>query len=89
MQISNIRIRKAENEGKVLAYVGLVIDNAIVIHNIRIVKNEDKMFIAFPSIKKFDKETNESHYQDIVHPLNADVRKTFEDKIFEEYNKVD
>lgn len=89
MQISSIRIKKAENEGRVLAYVGLVADNAIAIHNIRIVKGDDKNFIAFPSIKKFDKETNESHYSDIVHPLNSETRKIFEDAIFAEYNKLD
>ena len=35
------------------------------------------------------RKTPTGDYKDIVHPINPDVRKMFEDAIFEEYNKED
>lgn len=32
------------------------------------------------------KKVNDERYEDICHPINAETRKMFEDKILEEYN---
>jgi stage V sporulation protein G len=33
------------------------------------------------------KKRKDGTYQDVVHPLNSDMRKIIEDKVFAEYNR--
>lgn len=52
MQITDVRIRKIEKEGKMKAVVSITIDEEFVIHDIKIIEGEKGMFIAMPSRKK-------------------------------------
>ena len=49
MQITDVRIRKIEKEGKMKAVVSITIDEEFVIHDIKIIEGEKGMFIAMPS----------------------------------------
>ena len=90
MKNIEVKITKVEKpESRLLAYVDVTLDNAVAIHNIRIIQNGDKRFIAFPSARRLNKETGEYAYYDLVHPIKSDVRKEFEDAIFTEYDKLD
>ena len=85
MEIKSVTVRKFEKEGNRMKGIAtIVIDNAFAIHDIRIIEGDNGLFIAMPSRK-----TATGEYRDIVHPINPDVRKMFEDAIFEEYNKED
>ena len=84
MQITDVRIRKVNKEGKMKAVVSITLDNEFVVHDIKIIEGEKGMFIAMPSRRK-----NDGEYQDVAHPINAETRKMFEDAIFEEYNKAE
>jgi len=89
MNITNIRVTKAESaNGKLIGYADITLNNAIAIHGIKIIKGDEKNFIAFPSIKSFNRETGESSYHDIVHPVNQETRSKFEDAIFAEFDKL-
>ena len=67
MQITDIRIRSVEKEGKMKAVVSITIDDEFVVHDIKIIEGEKGMFIAMPSRKAADGE-----YRDIAHPINTD-----------------
>ncbi len=83
MEITSVRVFKVEREGsRVKGYATVAIDDALMIHNIRIIEGEERMLVAMPSRK-----INNERYEDVVHPLNAETRKMFEDKILAEYNK--
>ena len=85
MEITSVKIRKFEREGsRMKGFASVVVDNAIAIHDIRIIEGDNGLFIAMPSRK-----TPTGDYRDIAHPINPDVRKMFEDAIFEEYNKAE
>lgn len=85
MEITSVRVFKVDREGsRVKGYATVVINDALMIHNIRIIEGEERMLIAMPSRK-----VNNERYEDVVHPLNAETRKLFEDKIFEEFDKED
>ena len=84
MQITELRIRKVEDEGKLRAYVTVTFDNCFVVHNVKIIEGKSGLFIAMPSRK-----TATGGYRDIAHPINPDVRKMLEDAIITEYNKVE
>ncbi len=83
MEITSVKVFKTEREGsRVKGFATVTIDDCLMIHNIRIIEGPEKMIIAMPSRK-----VSEDRHEDIVHPLNAETRKTFVDKILEEYNK--
>lgn len=82
MEITSVKIFKAEREGsKVKAYATVTLDDCFMVHNIKIIEGMDKMIIAMPSRKVSDEK-----YEDVAHPLNAETRKLFEDRILSEYN---
>ncbi len=84
MDITDIRIRKVESEGKLRAYVTLTFDGCFVVHNLKIISGQAGTFVAMPSRK-----TNKGEYKDIAHPINSDFRNIIQQKILEEYNKLD
>lgn len=84
MQITSVNVRKVEKEGSHMkGLASVLIDDAFAVHDIRIIEGENGLFIAMPSRK------TATGYRDIAHPINSDVRKQFEDAIFEEFNKAE
>lgn len=83
MNITDIRIRKIHNEGKMKAVVSVTIDNAFVVHDIKIIEGNNGLFVAMPSRK-----VGEEEYRDIAHPINSGARSSMQDLIFAEYNKA-
>ena len=82
MQITDVRIRKIEKEGKMKAVVSITIDEEFVIHNIKIIEGEKGMFIAMPSRK-----TAEGEYKDIAHPIKSSTRELIQNLILQKYNE--
>ena len=83
MQITDVRIRKVEKEGKMKAVVSITIDEEFVVHYIKIIEGEKGLFIAMPSRKAADGE-----YRDIAHPINSDTRERIQKLILEKYEET-
>ena len=83
MQITDVRIRKVEKEGKMKAVVSITIDEEFVVHDIKIIEGEKGLFIAMPSRKAADGE-----YRDIAHPINSETRERIQTIILEQYEKA-
>ena len=80
MQITDIRIRKVDKEGKMKAVVSITIDEEFVVHDIKVIEGEKGLFIAMPSRKAADGE-----YRDIAHPINSETRDRIQKMILERY----
>ena len=80
MQITDVRVRKIEKEGKMKAIVSITIDNEFVVHDIKVIEGEKGLFIAMPSRKAADGE-----YRDIAHPINSGTRDMIQSVIREKY----
>lgn len=80
MQITDIRIRKLNTEGKMKAVVSVTFDDAFVVHDIKVIEGLDKLFIAMPSRK-----TPDGEFKDIAHPINAQMRDMLQGVILEKY----
>ena len=80
MQITDVRIRKVEKEGKMKAVVSITIDEEFVIHDIKVIEGDKGLFIAVPSRKAADGE-----YRDIAHPINSETREKIQNLILEKY----
>ena len=83
MQITDIRIRKVDKDGKMKAVVSITIDDAFVVHDIKIIECEKGLFIAMPSRKASDGE-----YRDIAHPINSGTREKIQKMILDKYDEV-
>ena len=80
MQITELRIRKVEDEGKLRAYVTVTFDNCFVVHNVKIIEGQNGLFIAMPSRK-----TANGEYKDVAHPISPEFRSELQTKIIDEY----
>ena len=83
MQITDVRSRRVEKEGKMKAVVSITIDEEFVVHDIKIIEGEKGLFIAMPSRKAADGE-----YRDIAHPINSDTRDRIQKLILEKYQET-
>ncbi len=82
MEISDIKIRKTMHEGRLRAVVSITIDNAIAIHDIKLVQGDERMFVAMPSRRE-----DSGVFRDIIHPISSNVREEIEEKILTAYNE--
>lgn len=80
MQITNIKIIKVEEEGKLKAYVSVIFDDCFVVHNLKIIEGKNGLFVAMPSRK-----TSKGDYKDVAHPINVEYRDWMQEKIISEY----
>ena len=78
MQITDVRIRKVEKEGKMKAVVSITIDDEFVVHDIKVIEGEKGLFIAMPSRKAAD----------IAHPINSATRDQIQGLILKKYEEV-
>ena len=80
MNITDIRIRKIEKEGKMKAVASITIDDEFVVHDIKVIEGDKGLFIAMPSRKASDGE-----YKDIAHPIQSETRAKLQDLILTKY----
>ena len=83
MQITDVRIRKVEKEGKMKAVVSITIDEEFVVHDIKVIEGDKGLFIAMPSRQAADGE-----YRDIAHPINSDTRERIQTLILQKYQET-
>jgi len=83
MIITDVRIRKVTDEGKMKAIVSVTFDDEFVVHDIKIIEGQNGLFVAMPSRKM-----NEGDFRDIAHPISSETRNRIKDAIFEQYEKV-
>lgn len=82
MNVTDVRVRKITNEGKMKAIVSVTFDDEFVVHDIKIIEGQNGLFIAMPSRKMADGE-----FRDIAHPINSDTRNKIQELVFAEYEK--
>ena len=83
MEITDVRIRKVSDEGKMKAVAYVTFDSEFVVHDIKIIDGQNGLFVAMPSRK-----VGEGDYRDVAHPLLSETRTKIKNAIFAEYNRV-
>ncbi len=81
MNITDVKIRKTFDDGPMKAIASVTLDDALAVHDIKVIYAREKYFIVMPSRKNPD-ET----YRDIVHPINASFRGELEEAVLREYD---
>lgn len=83
MQITEVKVFPVEDGGRLKAYATLVFDDCFIVRDLKVIQGDQSLFVSMPSRKKKD-----GTFRDIVHPLNAEMRSSVEEKVIEEYNKT-
>ena len=79
MNITDVRIRKVGEEGKMKAIASVTFDDEFVVHDIKVIEGRNGLFIAMPSRKMSDGD-----FRDIAHPLLSETRNRIKDAILKE-----
>ncbi len=82
MNITEVRVRKVDFEGKTRAFASVTFDDSFVVHDIRVIEGDRGLFVAMPNRKL---PTGERI--DIAHPLNNALRDVIQARILEEYDR--
>ena len=87
LEITDIRVKKilteSSAESKMKAVVSVTFDDAFVVHDIKIIEGQEKLFTAMPSRK-----TQDGEFKDRAHPINREMRVKLEEAILAEYRNV-
>ena len=82
MNIKVLALRKIEKEGSRFKGIAqVVVNDAIVVDDVRIIQGPESMFIAMPSKKVEDK------YFDYAHPTNPEAAAQLKETVINAYNE--
>ena len=84
MEITGIKIKKIATENKMKAIASITIDDCFAIHDIKVIENEDKIFVAMPN-----KRLKDGTFKDVAHPINFETRAMIENAVIKAYNEAE
>lgn len=82
MEITNVRIKLVNTEGRLKAVGSITIDESFVIHDVRVLEGEKGMFVAMPS-----KKMPNGMFRDIAHPINTETRNIIDFEVIKAYEE--
>lgn len=80
MEVTAVRLRRVNSEGRMKAIASITLDNEFVVHDIRVIDGNNGMFVAMPS-----KRTPDGEFRDIAHPISSATREKIQRAILAEY----
>ena len=84
MKVTDVRLRKIQTDGRMKALVSITLDEAFVIHDLRVIEGNSGLFVAMPS-----KRTPDGEFRDIAHPINSEMRQEIQDAVMKVYEETD
>lgn len=84
MKVTDVRLRKIQTDGRMKALVSITLDEAFVIHDLRVIEGNSGLFVAMPS-----KRTPDGEFRDIAHPINSDMRQEIQDAVMKVCDETD
>ena len=84
MEITGIKIKKIETDNKMKAIASITIDDCFAVHDIKVIQNEDKVFVAMPN-----KRLKDGTFKDVAHPINFETRSLIEKAVIDAYNDAE
>ncbi|MCL5071915.1 MAG: SpoVG family protein [Actinobacteria bacterium] len=79
--ITEVKIFKPQQEGKVKAYASITLGNVFVITDFKVLEGTNGLFVAMPSKKQGEE------YKDTAFPITKEARQELVDTILAEYEK--
>lgn len=83
MNVTDVRLRRTDESGRMLAIASITIDDEFVVHDIRVIDGDNGLFVAMPS-----KRTPDGDFRDIAHPICSEARTKIQSAVLDEYAKA-
>ncbi|WP_421617339.1 septation regulator SpoVG [Brevibacillus sp. TJ4] len=83
MEVTDVRLRRVNTDGRMKAIASITIDHEFVVHDIRVIDGNNGMFVAMPS-----KRTPDGEFRDIAHPISSATREKIQLAVLTEYERV-
>ena len=80
MEVTDVRLRRVNTEGRMRAIASITLDQEFVVHDIRVIDGNNGLFVAMPS-----KRTPDGEFRDIAHPINSGTRNKIQEAVLEAY----
>jgi stage V sporulation protein G len=80
MEVTDVRLRKVDTDGRMRAIASITLDDEFVIHDIRVIDGNEGLFVAMPS-----KRTPDGEFRDVAHPINSRARLKIQNAVLEAY----
>ena len=80
MQITDIKVRKLMQEGRLRAVVSVTIGDELAIHDIKVIEGPTRLFVAMPSRREAG-----GVFRDIAHPITPAGRRQLEGAVLALY----
>ena len=84
MKITSVKITIVPNEERLKAYASITFDDCFVVHDLKVIRTNDKLFVAMPSKRHKHKDI----FRDIAHPLDAKTRAMIQTAVFKQYEQT-
>ncbi len=83
MTITNIKVRKLLDDGRLKGIISVTLDDAVAVHDIKVVQGDNRLFVAMPS-----RRDESGVFRDIIHPISGEAREAFESQILKAYREA-
>ena len=80
MTISKVTIHRTYTEGKLKAVASAVIDDCLMLNDIKVIQDADRLFVGMPSRK-----TADGGFADMVHAIHNRARDCIEAPVLNAY----
>ncbi len=84
LNITEVRVRKVNGGGKLMAFASITIDHLFVVHDLKVIDGHKGLFVAMPSRK-----TNSGEFKDIAHPIATEARDLIQNKVISAYLELE
>ena len=88
MEITEVKINLMPGQDPLKAFASIIFDDCFVVHDLRIIKTQDKTFVAMPSKKIKSGNRLEDSYKDIAHPIKKEMRVLIEKAVLNQYEQT-
>ena len=84
MNITDAKVNKVADQGKVKAYGSIVFDEGFIVRGFKLIEGEKGLFVAMPSRK-----TASGEFKDTAHPITAEARTAVIESLLKAYEAAE
>jgi stage V sporulation protein G len=82
MNVTGVKVYKIEGKDKLRATATITLEDAFMVHGLKIIEGETGLFVVMPAVKK------NGTFKDIAHPVTSEMRNAIVGAVLDEYNKL-
>lgn len=81
MNVTEVKIYKIEGKEKLRATATITLDEAFMVHGLKVIEGDNGLFVVMPAVKK------NGMFKDIAHPITSEMRNEIVTAVLNEFSK--